>query len=144
MTGESATPLAMLDTSALLDLPVALAEHLTEFASSQLCRAELEFGVALRRRRGQAGAAKRTEALLIVFDEARIWLPFDSAASSAYGLMAATAHAHAPAKARSTDAFIAAHAKAVELPVITCNVPDFKQFDVRVMSPSQAVALLNG
>ena len=136
-------PLALLDTSILLDLPAAMDEHLHCFVSSFLCRAEMEFGVALRLRRGLGEHARNTRMLIGLYDEIGLWLPFGLAESREHGPLAAAAHQRAPAKARSTDALIASHAQALGLAVVTLNLEDFQRLAVPVLTAAQAVALVN-
>jgi len=110
----------ILDTSVLIDDLQGLAQD-QEYAVSILSRAELEFGVAV------ANGARRDERRrrLAQLDDLFDWLPFSTATTRAYGILAQATHTTAPAQARRIDTYIAAHALELGVPMMTANTADF-------------------
>ncbi|MGW9632195.1 PIN domain-containing protein [Agromyces sp. NPDC055520] len=127
----------LLDTNALIDLPRD--ELLTDMlGASILSRAKLEFGIRIART--DAIALARAE-YLAALDKLVDWIPFDDAASRAYGYLAAAMHRDgATGRARKTDTFIAAQAHALGVPLLTRNVDDFARVAhlVQIIDPGPA------
>jgi predicted nucleic acid-binding protein len=123
----------LADTGVLIDQSFPDDE---EVAASILSRAELALGVALAKDPEQAD---RRRALLFALDQVIDWLPFDRESADVYGELAKIVHAHAPAKARRIDTFIAAQAKQHSLELMTTNSADFAQLEghlkVRPVTP---------
>jgi len=135
-------PLALLDTSVLLQLDQCLEQHLAKFASSVIVRAELMAGIELRRLKGDEIGAGLRELLVSACDEAGIWRNLDSGFTQTYGAIVAPLFLTAPAKARSRDALIAAHAAYLNIPVVTANQNDFNRFAVNTITQKQAYKLI--
>ena len=112
----------LLDTSVLIDDMVGLDSN-QEYAASILSRAELELGVAVAHREQLDKRRRRLAQLDNIFD----WLPFTEATTRAYGILAQTIHASAPAQARRIDTYIAAHALELGVPFLTANPKDFNR-----------------
>jgi len=110
----------ILDTSVLIDDLRNLPED-QEYAASILSRAELEFGVAIAKDAQRDERRQRLAQLDDLFD----WLPFSTATTRAYGILAHATHVHAPAQARRIDTYIAAHALELGVPLMTANTADF-------------------
>jgi len=111
----------ILDTSVLIDDHLQSLPSDQEYAASILSRAELEFGVAVADDAHRDERRKRLAQLDELFD----WLPFSSATTRAYGVVAKATHTHAPAQARRIDTYIAAHALELGVPLMTANTADF-------------------
>ena len=109
----------ILDTSVLIDDLRNLPED-QEYAASILSRAELEFGVAIAKDAQRDERRQRLAQLDDLFD----WLPFSTATTRAYGILAQATHVHAPAQARRIDTYIAAHALELGVPLMTANTAD--------------------
>ena len=111
----------LLDTSALIADSLASLDPAQEYAASILSRAELEFGVAV----AQGDQADIRRRRLSQLDSLFAWLPFTETTTRAYGILARTIHAEAPAQARRIDTYIAAHALESGAPLMTANPKDF-------------------
>ncbi|CAM5349818.1 type II toxin-antitoxin system VapC family toxin [Leifsonia shinshuensis] len=122
----------MLDTSVLVSgLPAEVVDDLGSYRSSMICRGELVQGLAVFRAdaRRKSAADQREELIRTLDDLAGFWLDFDRAASDGYGTLTAE-----PRRAvRLKDALIAAHARAVGVPLLTEDA-GFSRFpDVEVV-----------
>jgi tRNA(fMet)-specific endonuclease VapC len=118
----------MLDTNILSDLirnpHGRAADRLQEHGEAGLCvsiitAAELRYGAA---RRGSARLLGRVEAVLSTIDV----LPFDVPADAEYGNIRAELEA-VGLPIGPTDLFIAAHARAVGVVLVTHNVAEFRR-----------------
>jgi len=109
----------LLDTSVLISDMVGLDPN-QEYAASILSRAELELGVAIAQGELLDERRRRLARLDNIFD----WLPFTEATTRAYGILAQTIHASAPAQGRRIDTYIAAHALELGVPLLTANPKD--------------------
>lgn len=119
----------LLDTSVVLLLSaIEDPGSLPEFpAASAITLAELSVGTLVAR--GDAERAAR-QAVLQQFEADFDPLPFDDRAARAFGRVAASLRvAGHKARARSTDAMIAATALAHGLPLYTANPDDFRGID---------------
>ena len=110
----------LLDTSVLIYDMVGLDPN-QEYAASILSRAELELGVAI----AQGEQVDERRRRLARLDNLFAWIPFTEATTRAYGILAQTIHASAPAEARRIDTYIAAHALELGVPLLTANPEDF-------------------
>jgi predicted nucleic acid-binding protein len=128
---------ALLDTNVLVSMPDVVVQEIDRYRASTVSRAELEFGVSAAALRGQEQIATMRRLRLDALDDAGIWLPFDARASREYGAAAARvlAGGAVASRARHKDGLIAAHALALEAPVMTYNVADLERFGVRVLLP---------
>ncbi len=117
----------MLDTNIVSDLirnPVGrVAEQLLLHGNDGLClsiitAAELRYGAA---KKGSDRLSARVSAVLGTLDI----LPFDSPADAEYGKLRAALEA-AGTPIRPTDLFIAAHALALQVTLVTHNVSEFR------------------
>ncbi|MDR0416717.1 MAG: PIN domain-containing protein [Propionibacteriaceae bacterium] len=123
----------LLDTGVLIDQSWP---DDAEVGASVLSRAELEFGVAVARTpQDRADRVRR----LADLDACLEWLPFDEAASRAYGALAALIRVQAPAQARRTDTFIAAQALQHGAQLMTTSPRDFAHIAhlVEVLPPNR-------
>jgi predicted nucleic acid-binding protein len=132
-------PLALLDTSALLQLPQWFDSRIRSFAASTVARAELVLAREVRRLRGEEGEALKRELLISALDGAKIWIPFESGDAETYGTALAALLPVAPAEVRSRDALIAATALRLKVPVVTWNIKDFERFGVEALNPPDAI-----
>ncbi|UJP11180.1 PIN domain-containing protein [Microbacterium sp. KUDC0406] len=117
----------MVDTSALIGvIPDDVISRVDQFAASYVVRAELLRG----QRRWERDPATQQRAgiraqLVSAFDDlGTFWRPFGVEESEAYSRLAAASEA----AVRSKDAFIAAHAIAAGVPLITAD-RGFTRFD---------------
>lgn len=109
---------AMLDTSVLIGpLPDDVIDAIEEYSASFVVRAELLRGRArFERSPGLAPAARARAQLIRTLDSLPgFWREFGEAESDAY----ATLETPTEAAARTKDALIAAHAIALEVPLMT-------------------------
>jgi len=113
----------LIDTNVLIGPPIPTAVVEQGYAASILSRAELEFGIAL----ASAQESESRRSRLAYWDDLFDWLPFTVATTRAYGVLAKVMHAGAPAQARRTDTFIAAHALEWGIPLLTANPHDFER-----------------
>lgn len=112
------TVLGMLDTSVLISgLPDDVVDDIDAYRSSMICRGELIQGLVAFRsdQRRQAAAGQRRELIRTLDELPGFWLPFDRAASDRYGALTAEPRS----AGRLKDALIAAHAHAVDAPLLT-------------------------
>lgn len=112
---------AMIDTSALIGtLPESVILGIHDHGASYLVRAEMVRG--LRRfeaRQGAAQTARVRRQLIATLDSVPgFWRAFDGAASDAYASLVAQPESAVRAK----DAFIAAHALALGVPLMTADL----------------------
>lgn len=127
---------AMLDTSVLIaPLPDDVIDNIEEFSASHIVRAELLRG---RTRFAQsprlAHAARARQQLIDTLDRCPdFWCSFGAVESDAY----ANLTTHNEAAVRSKDAFIAAHAIALELPLMTGDI-GFTRFEgLQLITPAR-------
>lgn len=109
---------AMLDTSVLIGpLPDEVIDAIDDYAAPYIVRAELLRGRARFAQSPQlAHAARAREQLVETLDRLpEFWREFGAAESDAY----ATLTTRSEAAARSKDALIAAHAIALDMPLMT-------------------------
>ena len=113
----------VVDTNVLIDWHRYAHDPAEQYGASILSRAELEFGINAAPDPTTA-AARRSH--LNALDARIDWLPFDTAASRSYGVLAAAVRAAgAPAQTRRTDTYIAAQAHALGAALMTENTDDF-------------------
>ena len=113
----------LVDTCVLIDWANLDTNPDESYAASILTRAEFEFSIH-NARTAQVRAARARR--LIDLDKTFSWLPFTTAATVSYGILATAIHrAGAAAQARRTDTFIAAQAHALGVPLMTLNPTDF-------------------
>ncbi|MDR2253595.1 MAG: hypothetical protein LBD97_07035, partial [Bifidobacteriaceae bacterium] len=73
-----------------------------------------------------AEKARRSAHLRLVTSLGPRWLPFDTVAAEGYAEIAAAIHRRRPAHARSRDALLAGHARALGASIATFNAGDFE------------------
>lgn len=120
----------MLDTNTCIFLLEHIPEVLSSFAAkkddgvaiSSITLAELEFGVC------NSVAYETNRSALIAFLPIVEVLPFDGAAAEEYGVMCTVLRRKGKAIG-TMDMLIAAHAKAVELILVTNNIREFARIE---------------
>lgn len=111
---------AMLDTSVLIaPLPDEVIDGIDEYSASYVVRAELLRGRArFTQSPHLAHAARARQQLIDTLDRLPgFWREFGAAESDAYATLAARSEA----AARTKDALIAAHALALDVPLMTSD-----------------------
>lgn len=112
--------IAMLDTSVLIGpIPDDILARIDEYAASYVVRAELLRGQRHFERSPQYRPAARTRAQLVAAldDLPDFWRAFGAAESDAYAALESSSER----AVRSKDALIAAHAIALDVPLITAD-----------------------
>lgn len=112
--------IAMLDTSVLIGpIPEDILTRIDEYAASFVVRAELLRGQHHFERDPERRPAARARAQLIsaLDDLAGFWRTFGAAESDAYAALESSSER----AVRSKDAFIAAHAVALGVPLVTAD-----------------------
>lgn len=112
--------IAMLDTSVLIGpIPDDILERIEEYAASVVVRAELLRGQRHFERSTEHGHAARARGQLVAALDALpgFWQEFGAAQSDAYAALESSSQR----AVQSKDAFIAAHAIALGVPLVTAD-----------------------